>query len=176
MYKNDKDGIMKKFWGIILLAAALPVHAQWNDGVLMNVQEVTIAKMKAARMTGAEAVMKVIEQYTDGRYRFAFVSNNYLIPAEQSRYLDLGKNRFLIALAGYPALNDLLYAQVFFDKSFFFVSLARNETDMKRSGDIQIIKMNYEKGNAVRINNVRDTIQRNNIIPLGIDTVERYYQ
>ena len=120
--------------------------------------------------------MKLIEQYTDGRYRFAFVSNNYLIPAEQRQRLDLGRNRFLIALAGYPALNNLLYAQVFFDNSFFFVTLTKNESDMKHSGDIQIIKMNYEKGNAVRRNNVRDTIQRNNIIPLGIDTVERYYQ
>ena len=160
----------------MVMAAAFFAHAQWNDGVLINVQEVGIAQMKAARMIGAEAVMKVIEQYADGRYRFAFVSNNYLIQAEQSQYLDLGKTRFLIALAGYPALNDLLYAQIFFDKSFFFVTLVKNESDMKRSGDIQIIKINYEKGNAVRRNNVRDTIQRNNIIPLGIDTVERYYQ
>lgn len=164
------------FFVIILLTAAFFVYAQQNDGVLINVQEVTIDKMKAARMTGAEAVMKVIEQYTNGLYRFAFVSNNYLIPEEQEKYLNLGKDRFLIALAGYPAQNNLLHAQVFFDKSFFFVALARNESDMKRNGDIQIIKMNYEKGNAVRRNNVRDTIQRNNIIPLGIDTVERYYQ
>jgi len=157
------------------LAAAFSAHAQWNDGVLINVQEVTVAKMRTARMTGAETVMKVIEQYADGRYRFAFVSNNYLIPAEQRVNLNVGKNRFLIALAGYPALNNLLYAQVFFDNSFFFVTLAKNESDMKHSGDIQIIKMNYEKGNAVRRNNIRDTIQRNNIIPLGIDSVERYY-
>jgi len=158
------------------LTAAFSAYAQWNDGVLINVQEVGIAKMKAARMTGAEAVMKVIEQYADGRYRFAFVSDNYLIPAEQRQRLELRRDRFLIALAGYPALNNLLYAQVFFDNSFFFVTLAKNESDMKHSGDMQIIKMNYEKGNAVRRNNVRDTIQRNNIIPLGIDTVERYYQ
>jgi hypothetical protein len=184
VYKNpsgddlvSKCGIMKKFFFVIMvLTAVYSAYAQWDDGVLINVQEVTIAKMKAARMTGAEAVMKVIEQYTDGRYRFAFVSNNYLIPAEQRRYLDPGKTRFLIALAGYPALNNLLYAQVFYDNNFFFVTLAKNENDMKRNGDIQIIKMNYEKGNAVRRNNVRDTIQRNNVIPLGIDTVERYYQ
>jgi len=166
---------MKKYFFVMLiLTSVFFVNAQWNDGVLINVQEVTIAKMKAARMTGAEAVMKVIEQYTDGRYRFAFVSDNYLIPAEQRRRFDPGKNRFLIALAGYPALNNLLYAQVFFDTGFFFVTLAKDEKDMKYSDGIQIIKMNYEKGNAVRRNNVRDTIQRNNIIPLGIDTVERY--
>ena len=169
--------VMKKhFFVIMVLTAAFSAHAQWNDGLLINVQEVTIAKMKAARMTGAEAVMKVIEQYTDGRYRFAFVSNNYLLPAEQRKNLNMGKNRFTVALMGYPALNNLLYAQVFFDTSFFFVVLAKDETDMKRSNDIQITKMNYEKGNAVRRNNVRDTIQRNNIIPLGIDTVERYNQ
>ncbi|MDR0456183.1 MAG: hypothetical protein LBH20_05820 [Treponema sp.] len=167
---------MKKAFIIILLITACSAHAQWNDGVLINVQEVTIAKMKAVRMTGAEAVMKVIEQYTDGRYRFAFVSNNYLIPPEQLQHLDLGKNRFLIVVAGYPAQNNLLYAQIFFDSSFFFITLAKNESDMKLSNDMQITKMNYEKGNAVRRNNVRDTIQRNNIIPLGIDNVERYYQ
>jgi hypothetical protein len=165
----------KNYFAVIVLISAFSAHAQWNNGVLMNVQEVVIAKMKAAKMTGAEAVMKVIEQYTDGRYRFAFVSNNYLVPPEQRQHLDLGRSRFIVVLAGYPELNNLLYAQVFFDTSFFFVVLARNESDMKRSGEIQIIKMNYEKGNAVRRNNVRDTIQRNNIIPLGIDHVERYY-
>jgi len=164
----------KHFFVLALLTAAFSAHAQWNDGVLINVQEVIIAKMKAARMTGADAVMKVIEQYTDGRYRFAFVSNNYLIPAEQRKNLNVEKNRFTVALAGYPAQNNLLYAQVFFNNSFFFVALTKNETDIKHSGDMQIIKMNYEKGNAVRRNNVRDTIQRNNIIPLGIDNVERY--
>jgi len=172
-------GIMamkKHFFVIMALTAAFSAHAQWNDGVLINVQEVTIAKMKAARMTGAEAVMKVIEQYTDGRYRFAFVSNNYLLPAEQRKNLNMEKNRFTVALMSYPAHNNLLYAQIFFNTSFFFVALAKDETDMKRSNDIQITKMNYEKGNAARRNNVRDTIQRNNIIPLGIDTVERYYQ
>jgi hypothetical protein len=40
---------------------------------------------------------------------------------------------------------------------------------MKRMGDMQITRMNYEKGNAVRRNNVRDTIQRNNIVPMGIE-------
>jgi hypothetical protein len=159
----------------MVLAAAFSAHAQWNDGVLMDVQEVDVAKMKAGKMLGAEAVMKVIEQYADGQYRYAFVSNNYLIPAQQRKHLDLDRTRFVVALAGYPAQNNLLYTQVFFDNSFFFVVLAKRENDMKRTDSIQIIRMNYEKGNAVRRNNVRDTMQRNNIIPLGIDTVERYY-
>jgi hypothetical protein len=157
------------------LAAAFSAHAQWNDGVLMNVQEVDIAVMKAGRMLGAEAVMKVIEQYVDGQYRYAFVSDNYLIPAPQRKHFDLDRTRFVVALAGYPAQNNLLYTQIFFDNSFFFIVLAKRETDMKRAHNMQITRMNYEKGNAVRRNNVRDTIQRNNIIPLGIDTVERYY-
>jgi hypothetical protein len=162
---------MKKYLVFtVLLIAAAYIHAQWDDGILMDVQEVDIAKMKAGKMSGAEAVMKVMEQYANSRYRFTFVSNNYLIPAEQEKNLNLGKTRFTIAVAGYPALNNLLYVQVFFDKSFFFVVLTKNETDMKRSDDVQIIKLNDEKGNAVRRNNVRDTIQRNNIIPLGIDT------
>jgi len=160
--------------GIIFLIGAFSAHAQWNDGVLIDVQEVDIAKMKAGKMLGAEAVVKIMEQYTNGQYRFAFVSNNYDLPAQQQKRLDLGKDRFMVVLAGYPSQNNLLYTQVFFDSSFFFVVLAKQETDMRRTNDIQIIKMNYEKGNVVRRNNVRDTIQRNNIIPMGIDTVERY--
>jgi len=159
---------------VLLLIGASFAHAQRDDGVLMDVLDVNIAKMQAARMSGAEAVMKVVEQYTDGQYRFAFISNNYLISAQQQKQFNRGKDRFLVAVTGYPALNNLVYAQIFFDNSFFFVALAKWETDMKRTNDMQIIRMNYEKGNAVRRNNVRDTIQRNNIIPLGIDTVERY--
>jgi hypothetical protein len=167
---------MKKyFWGILFFVAAFSAYAQYADGVLMNIQEVDIAKMKAAKMPGAEAVLKVIEQYADGRYRYAFVSNNYLVPADRQRHLNSDKSRFLIAVAGYPARNNLVYAQVFYDNSFFFVALAREERDVRRTGDMQIIRLNYEKGNAVRRNNILDTIQRNNIIPLGIDTVTRYY-
>jgi hypothetical protein len=171
----EKEIVMKKYFaGILVLLNAFFVYAQWNDGVLIDVQEINIAKMKAARLPGTEAVMKVMEQYADDRYRFAFVSSNYLIPAEQQKYLNVGKDRFLIAVASYPSRHNLLYAQVFFDKSFFFVALAKTEHDLKGSNEMQIIKMNYEKRNAVRRNNLLDTIQRNNIIPLGIDTVVRY--
>jgi hypothetical protein len=161
---------MKKlYFGYILLLVAFSSYAQWDNGVLMDVQEVDILKMKALNMSGAEAVLKVIEQYADNRYRYAFVSNNYLIPPDKQKYLKLGKDRFMIAVAGYPDRNSLLYTQVFFDTGFFFVVLAREERDMKRTGDMQITRMNYEKGNAVRRNNVRDTIQRNNIVPMGIN-------
>jgi len=158
---------------VFLLIGASFAHAQRDNGVLMDVQEVNIAKMRAAKMPGSEAVMKVMEQYTDGQYRFAFISNNYLIPAQQQKYLNMGRDRFVVAVAGYPAQNNLLYTQVFFDNSFFFIALTKREADMKRINDMQIIRVNYEKGNAVRRNNVRDTIQRNNIIPLGIDRAER---
>ncbi|MCL2763601.1 MAG: hypothetical protein FWD36_10470 [Treponema sp.] len=164
----------KTMLAIALGFTALCVHAQWHDGLLMDVQEVNITAMQSVKMSGAEAVMKVIEQYADGQYRFAFISNNYLLPAEHTKNITVGKNRLLIAVAGYPLLNDLIYTQVFFDQSFFFVALAKNESDMKRSNSMQIIRMNYEKRNALRRNNVRDTIQRNNIIPLGIDAAERY--
>jgi len=166
---------MKKYLcGIIFLIVTFYAHAQWDDGVIMDIQEIDIAKMKAGRMSGAEAVMKVIEQYADGQYRFAFVSGNYLIPEQQHKRLNAGRERFAVVLAGYPSQNNLLYAQVFFDNSFFFVALTKRETDLKRADGVQIFRMNYEKGNAVRRNNVRDTIQRNNIIPLGIDTVVGY--
>ena len=165
---------MKKTFCIFFLSLiAFSAKAQWDNGVLLDVQEVDIAGMKALKMPGAEAVMKVIEQYADGKYRYVFVSNNYLIPEKQKGQINTGRNRFIVAVAGYPALNDLIYTQVLFDKSFFFVVMAKNESDMKKSNNMQIIKMNYEKRNAVRRNNVRDTIQRNNIIPLGIDA-ERY--
>jgi hypothetical protein len=158
----------KTIAAVILWCGAFSAYAQFSNGVLMNIQEVDIAKMKAVNMIGAEAVLKVIEQYTDGRYRYAFVSNNYLIPADQQKYLSLKKDRFLIAVAGYPEHNNLLYTQVFFDNGFFFVVLAKEERDMKRTGDMQITRMNYEKGNPIRRNNVRDTIQWNNIVPMGI--------
>ena len=167
---------MNKIAGVItifLLFGASSVHAQRDDGMLMDIREINIAKMRAGKMTGAEAVMKVIEQYIDLQYRFAFISNNYLIPAQQQKYLSMGKDRFLVAVAGYPAQNNMVYAQIFYNDSFFFVALTKREADMKRTGDMRIIKVNYEKGNAVRRNNVRDTIWRNNTIPLGIDVAER---
>jgi hypothetical protein len=159
----------KDIFAIILFAVTFSCNAQWNNGVIMNVQEVDIAKMRAGSMSGAEAVLKIVEQFVDGQYRFAFVSYNYLLPEEQRKFFNFGKVKFTVAVAGYPELNNLLYTQVFFDQSFFFVVLAKNETDLIRSNEIQIIRMNYEKGNPVRRDNVRDTIQRNNIIPLGID-------
>jgi hypothetical protein len=161
---------MKKvlFTGI-LFVASFSCYAQWDNGVIVNVQEVEIAKMRAGRMSGAEAVMKIIEQFIDNQYRFAFVSYNYLVPEGQIKYLDLDKRRFIVAVVSYPNLNNLLYTQVYYDRSFFFIILVKSETDLKQSNDIQVIRMNYEKGNLVRRNNVRDTIQRNNIIPLGID-------
>jgi len=159
---------------VFLLMGAISAHAQRDDGVLMDIQEVNIAKMKAARMSGAEAVMKVAEQYTDGQYRYAFISNNYMVPAQHHRYLNMGKDSFMVAVAGYPAQNNLVYAQVFYNNNFFFIALAKREADMRRMHDMQIIRVNYEKGNPVRRNNVRDTMQRNNIIPLGIDSIERY--
>jgi hypothetical protein len=154
---------------VVFMIATICCHAQWNNGVIMNIQEVDIATMKTVQMSGAEAILKIVEQFVDSQYCFAFVSYNYLLPEEQRRFLDLGKEQFIVAVAGYPDLNNLLYTQIFYDSSFFFVVLAKNETDLKRSNNIQIIKMSYEKGNSVRRNNVRDTIQRNNIIPLGID-------
>jgi hypothetical protein len=157
------------FFAFFLLFAAFFAYAQWDNGVLMDIQEVNIAKMRAVSMSGADAVLKVIEQYVDTRYRYAYVSNNYLIPLEQQKYLKLGRDRFLIAVTGYPERNNLFYTQVFFDTGFFFVVLAREERDMKRSGGMQITRMNYEKGNPVRRNNVRDTIQKNNILPMGIE-------
>jgi hypothetical protein len=165
----------KAIFSVVLFAATFSCYAQWDNGVIMNVQEVDIGKMRAARMSGAEAILKIIEQFVDNQYRFAFVSYNYLLPEKQRQYLDTEKKCFTVAVIGYPNMNNLLYTQVFYDKSFFFVVLVKNETDLKRSTDVQITKMNYEKRNPVRRNNVRDTIQRNNIIPLGIDVKETYY-
>jgi hypothetical protein len=160
---------------VVFFIVTSSCYAQWNNGVIMNVQEVDIAEMRAGRMSGAEAVMKIIEQFVDSQYRFAFVSYNYLVPEEQRKRFDIEKKQFIVSVIGYPNMNNLLYTQIFYDQSFFFVVLAKNENDLKRSNDIQVVKMNYEKGNSVRRNNVRDTMQRNNIIPLGIDSADAYF-
>jgi hypothetical protein len=160
---------------VVFFSFAFSCYAQWNNGVIMNVQEVDVNKMKVAKMTGADAVLMIVEQFVDNQYRFAFVSHNYLVPNEKMKNLNLGKEQFIVTVVGYPSLNNLLYTQVFYDKSFFFVVLAKNENDFIKTNDIQIIRMSYEKGNSIRRNNVCDTIQRNNIIPLGIGSAGAYF-
>jgi hypothetical protein len=154
---------------LLLTISAAVAYAQWDDGVLINVQEVNIAAMHGTDISGAEAIMKVIEQYVDASYQFAYLSQNYLIPLQQETYLNLGTNRFTVVVVGYPGMNNLLYAQVFFDKSFFFLALCKRDTDLRRTSDIQIYRMNYDKFNTGRRNNVRDTMQANNVLPLGMD-------
>jgi hypothetical protein len=160
---------MKKICIIMLACTGFAAYGQWDDGILINVQEVNIARMQEQRMPGAEAVLKVIEQYVDQSYRYVWVSQNYELPREQQEYLKLGAGRFLVVVAGYPGRNNLLYAQIFYGLHFFFVIMAKREGDLIRTSDIQIYRMAYEKYNQQRRNNVRDMIQRNNIIPLGID-------
>ena len=155
---------------VFFMFCAPCIHSQQDDGILMEIQEVNIPIMREGRLTGAEAVMAVLEQFTDRQYRFAFISNNYLLPVQQQKNLNMGRDRFMVAVAEYPSRNNLLFTQVIYNDSFFFIALTKREEDMKRTGDMQIIRMNYEKGNTVRRNNVLDTIRRNNTIPLGIDT------
>jgi hypothetical protein len=153
----------------LFLINIINVSAQWDDGVLLNVQEVIISSMKMYGMSGSEAVLRVLEQFVDKSYKYVYLSDNYLIPENKKGNMIVGKERFLVAVTGYPKNNNLIYTVVYYDKLFFIVIVCKKEDDFKRTEDIQLIKMAYEKDNQTRRNNVKETIQKNNIYKIGIE-------
>lgn len=142
---------------------------QFEDGLLLDMQEIEIAYMQERRMKGAEVVLRIMEQYVDSSYKFAFISDNYRLPLRDDLTVAANRETFVVALAGYVLLNHLIYCQVFYDKQFFFVMLAKEEADVLDNFQVPLLKMNYDKFNSLRRNNVRDTIQRNNIVKIGIE-------
>jgi hypothetical protein len=161
---------MKKLWisiavGIVWISG---VQGQYADGVLLNVQEVNVPKLLAARMSGSEAVMLVMEQFTDNAYRFAFVSRNYLVDEKMLEYLTFTNEKMTVVVGGYPSMNNLVYTQVFYNNRYFFVALAKRDTDYVRIPGIQVVRVVYEKGNRSRRENLKKIIEENNIIPMGI--------
>jgi hypothetical protein len=153
---------------LFLTVSVLGAYGQYDNGMLLDVIEVDLEMMVSAKLNGAEAVLKVIEQFVDSSYRYAYISRNYLVPKEQERYLELGTSRMMITVSGYPQRNNLIYGVVFFDKSFFVVILCRNENDFVRTQGMQLTRYVYDKGDKTRRENVRNEIQKNNIYPLGV--------
>jgi len=149
--------------------AGVGAFGQWSDGILLNVQEVNIQKMKELGMAGGEAVLKVVEQFVDSSYRYIYLSENYVLPTDWVKYASKDRTVFTVAVAGYPSRNNLMYVQVLYRSNFFFFFVAKNDSDLKRDEKARITRMNYEKSNKVRRENVRDTIQKQNVVPLGIE-------
>jgi len=176
---------MKSICVIFLLTCVfLPVSAQawhavhteydWEEAVLLDVVDINIAEMRRQRMSGAEAVLKTMEQFIDFTYRFIYISDNRYPPDKQMDYLKTGKNRMIVGIVGFPGQNHVIMAQVLFDRSCFLLIVSKLASDVPQNGGapqngaMPMVRMNYEKYNSMRRNNVKEFIQRNNIEKLGI--------
>ena len=161
---------MRKELLIILIVLIIgEVNAQWDDGILLNVQEINLNEMRRVGMGGEEAVLLVMEQFIDRSYNFVYLSRNYLVPKESREFLDVGKDRMLIIVIGYVEFNNLLYAQVYYDEAFFILAVARNDRDFIRINEVPMVRLNYDKYNSDRRNNVLNVIKRSNMIPFGVE-------
>jgi len=167
--------------GAVMAAGLLPVSAQegqawhtehteyaWEEAVLLDVVDINIAEMRRQRMSGAEAVLRTMEQFIDFTYRFIYISDNRYPPDKQMNSLKTGKNRMIVGIVGFPGQNHVIMAQVLFDRSCFLLITSKQASDVPVSGAMPMVRMNYEKYNSMRRNNVKDFIQRNNIEKLGI--------
>ena len=147
----------------------LPVSAQiWEDAVLLDVVDINIAEMRRQKMSGAEAVLKTMEQFIDFTYKFVYISDNRYQLDNQMEYLKVGKRRMIVGVVGFPEQNHVIMAQVLFDRSYFLVIVSKQAADVPVSGAMPMVRMNYEKYNSMRRNNVKEFIQRNNIVKLGL--------
>jgi hypothetical protein len=160
-----------------LTCVFLPVSAQawhaehaWEDAVLLDVVDINIAEMRRQRMTGAEAVLKTMEQFIDYTYRFVYISDNKYQTDKQMNFLKVGKDRMIVGVVGFPGQNHVIMAQVLFDRSYFLVIASKQAVDVPINNAMPMIRMNYEKYNSMRRNNVKEFIQRNNIARWGLGT------
>ena len=155
--------------GLVWFAAAAesPLYA-WEEAVLLDVVDINIAEMRRQRMTGAEAVLKTMEQFIDFTYRFIYISDNRYQPDNQTNFLRVGKDRMIVGIVGFTGQNRVIMAQVLFDRSYFLVIVSKQADDVPLSAAMPMVRMNYEKYNSMRRNNVKEFIQRNNIEKLGI--------
>ena len=170
---------MKTICVIFLLGCALlPVFAQarlagqdgftGEDAVLLDVVDINITGMRRLNMSEAEAVLKTVEQFIDFTYRYIFISDNRYQPDNLRGYLRAGRNKMIVGVVGFPEQNHVIMAQVLFGRSYFLVIMSKQAADVPVSGAMPMVRMNYEKYNSMRRNNVREFIQRNNITKLGL--------
>jgi len=146
----------------------LPAGNALDDAVLLDVVDINIAEMRRQKMSGAEAVLKTMEQFIDFTYRYIYISDNRYQPDKQMEFLKVGTRKMIVGVVGFPEQNHVIMAQVLFDRSYFLVIAAKQAADVPVSGAMPMVRMNYEKYNSMRRGNVRDFIQRNNIVKLGI--------
>jgi hypothetical protein len=162
-----------------LTCVFMPVSAQaghagnaWEEAVLLDVVDINIAEMRRQGMTGAEAVLKTMEQFIDFTYRFIYISDNRYQPDNLTGFLKTGKNRLIVGVVGFPGQNRVIMAQVLFDRSYFLVIASKQAKDVPVGEAMPMVRMNYEKYNSMRRNNVKEFIQRNNIARLGVGSRE----
>jgi hypothetical protein len=165
--------VKKAFLIFFLCGVLMPAPAQsWEEAVLLDVVDIDIDKMQGRRMTGAEAVLKTIEQFIDFTYRFIYISDNRYQTDQQMSFLKVGKNRMIVGVVGFPGQNHVIMAQALFDRSYFLVIASKQASDVPVVSVMPMVRMNYEKYNSLRRNNVKEFIQRNNITKLGIGSRE----
>jgi hypothetical protein len=146
---------------------AVPV-GQWEEPVLLDVVDINIREMRRQKMTGAEAVLKTVEQFIDFTYKFVYISDNRYQPDNFTGSLNVGKDRMVVGIVGFPGQSHVIMAQVLFDRSYFLVIASKQTADVPVSGAMPMVRMNYEKYNSMKRNNVREFIQRNNIVKMGL--------
>jgi hypothetical protein len=157
---------------IFICCVLTPVSGQsvpvWEEAVLLDVVDINIDKMWRQRMPGAEAVLKTMEQFIDFTYRFIYISDNRYQADNLTDFLKVGKNRMIVGVVGFPGQNHVIMAQALFDRSYFLVIASKQAADVPVVNTMPMVRMNYEKYNSMRRNNVKEFIQRNNIVKLGL--------
>jgi hypothetical protein len=140
----------------------------WEEAVLLDVVDINIREMRRQNMSGAEAVLKTIEQFIDFTYKFVYISDNRYQPDNLTGFLKVGKDRMIVGVVGFPGQDHVIMAQVLFDRSYFLVIASKQAADVPVGSAMPMIRMNYEKYNSMRRNNVKEFIQRNNIVKMGL--------
>jgi len=133
-----------------------------EEAVLLDVVDINITGMRRLNMSEAEAVLKTVEQFIDFTYRFIFISDNRYQPDNLRGYLRAERNKMIVGVVGFPEQNHVIMAQVLFDRSYFLVIMSKQASDVPVNGAMPMVRMNYEKYNSMRRNNVKEFIQRNN--------------
>jgi len=154
------------------LVRALPDGNIWEDAVLLDVVDIDIAEMRRQKMSGAEAVLKTMEQFVDFTYKFIYISDNRYQPDNLKDFIKTGKNRMIVGVVGFPGQNRVIMAQVLFDRSYFLIIASKRVSDVPVGSVMSMVRMNYEKYNSMRRNNVKEFLQRNNIEKFGIRNQE----